>query len=237
MWRRLQNETNQERIDITFHGGEPLCGGYDIIKLLVTQLHERFGQLSINMQSNLWLLDDRFCALFSQYGVSIGTSLDGPKALNDAQRGEGYFDRTMNGIRLAEKHGIKAGCIATLTSKTIRRWKDVFDFFLSNGINFSIHPSVSTIERKTDLAITPDEYTLLLKDMFDYYLENDKDIVISTFDRYCQGIAFGRGQVCTFNDCFGMFLAIDPNGDIYSCQRFCWQEPVQNGQCRRQPDI
>lgn len=234
---KIAKETNQEKVDVTFHGGEPLCGGYDMIELLITQLHDRFRSLSINMQSNLWLLDDRFCRLFSKYNVSIGTSLDGPKALNDAQRGEGYFDRTMSGIRLAPKHGISIGCIATFTSKTIRRWKEVFDFFLENHINFSLHPSVSTIEKATELTITPEEYALLLRQMFEYYTDHYKDIDISTFDQYCRSAAFGEGHVCTFKECFGMFLAIDPGGDIYSCQRFAGKSRYSMGNVEDSPSF
>jgi uncharacterized protein len=33
-------------------------------------------------QSNLWLLTDELCELFAEHGVSLGTSLDGPEALN-----------------------------------------------------------------------------------------------------------------------------------------------------------
>jgi len=35
--------------------------------------------------------------LFRKHGVSIGTSWDGTEAINDAQRGKGYFARTMAG--------------------------------------------------------------------------------------------------------------------------------------------
>jgi uncharacterized protein len=232
---KMAIETHQEKVDITFHGGEPLCSGYDIIALLVSQLRDKFCSLSINMQSNLWLLDDRFCELFSKYHVSIGTSLDGPKWLNDAQRGEGYFDKTMNGIRLAAKHGIRVGCIATFTSRTMRHWREVFDFFLENNINFSIHPSVATMEKTTDLAITPEAYALLLKEMFECYMDHDKDIDIATFNQYCRGVALGAGHVCTFKDCFGMFLAIDPCGDIFSCQRFAGKRSFRMGNVKNSP--
>ena len=36
------------------------------------------------MQSNLWLLDDRLAAVLAAHNVPVGTSLDGPPALNDA---------------------------------------------------------------------------------------------------------------------------------------------------------
>ena len=95
-----------ECLDLTFHGGEPLLAGQAWYTRNLPILRQRFGKrLKLSIQSNLWLLDDAMCDLFKEYGVSIGTSLDGPAHVNDQQRGAGYFARTMAGIETARRNG------------------------------------------------------------------------------------------------------------------------------------
>ena len=129
-------ETGMGKVHVTLHGGEPLAAGHDVIEALLSGLHERFRTmgLDVGMQSNLWLLDERFCKLFKKCDVSVSTSLDGPQDINDAQRGEGCFKKTMEGIRLARSQGLNPRCITTFTSLSAPRWKDVFGFFMSQNI-------------------------------------------------------------------------------------------------------
>jgi uncharacterized protein len=46
--------------------------------------------------------------------------------------------------------------------------------------------------------------------MLDYYVEHRRELAVSSLDQMCQGFGCGEGKVCTFRDCLGMFLAIDP---------------------------
>ena len=89
-----------DSLEITFHGGEPLIPGIDFYRMALPLLRDGLTarEVRFSVQSNLWLLTDELCELFREYGISIGTSLDGPEAINDAQRGAGYFRRTMAGI-------------------------------------------------------------------------------------------------------------------------------------------
>ena len=110
-------------------------------------LRRRFGQgLRLGIQSNLWLLDDETCELFREHRVSIGTSLDGPEAVNDAQRGAGYFARTMAGIETARRNGLSAGIICTFTRRSAPHYREVFEFFAGQGLGFSVHAAVCGLD-------------------------------------------------------------------------------------------
>ena len=54
-----------------------------------------------------------------KHPLSIGTSLDGPESVNDAQRGQGYFQHTLAGIERARAHGLDVGCICTFTARSV----------------------------------------------------------------------------------------------------------------------
>jgi len=142
----LNGGKSDNKCKISFHGGEPLLAGKDFYAKALPQIQNMFGDaVSLSAQSNLWLLGDDFIHLFKEYNVDVGTSLDGPEAINDFQRGQGYFQKTMTGMELLAKHGVRTGCIATFTPKSAREYETVFDFFMQKGIPFDIHTAVRPI--------------------------------------------------------------------------------------------
>lgn len=128
---------NSGPLEITFHGGEPLVPGAEFYRIALPLLREGLAPRRVRfaMQSNLWLLTDELCQIFREQRVSIGTSLDGPEPINDAQRGRGYFRRTVAGIERARSNGINVGCICTFTTQSAPRAREVFDFFVHEGLN------------------------------------------------------------------------------------------------------
>ena len=221
---RVDQQAHLDKIRVTFHGGEPLAAGHGYFQYFLDRLRQCFPgrPIDLGIQSNLWLLDDTFCAMFKEHDVSVGTSLDGPETINDRQRGVGYFKKTMAGIQRARQWGLDVGCIATFTRISRPFWRGIADFFIGEQLPFSVHASVPSLQKSDDsLALTPDEKAALFLELLDYYLVHRKRISISTFDQLAKGVLTGQGQICTFKDCLGMFLAIDPAGNIYPCQRFC----------------
>ena len=206
-----------------FHGGEPLAAGHALFRQALKGLRDRLGcDCRLSAQSNLWLLDDAFCELFSEYGVSIGTSLDGPKDITDLQRGKGYFQRTMAGITRARSHGLPVSCIATFTPAIAARGREVLEFFRAERIDFAVHAAVPPLAKPASpFSLSAAAYADLLRELLDAYIGVRQDLRLGTLDELCQGVTAHEGQVCTFRNCLGMFLAIDPAGDIFACSRFC----------------
>jgi uncharacterized protein len=220
--QRIAHETGQARIEVTYHGGEPLAAGHPVLGQALEGLALRFGEGNVRtiVQSNLWLLDDNLCRMFVDHRVAIGTSLDGPEEITDNQRGKGYFSRTMAGVSRARSHGLNVSCIATFTTDSWHRWKEVFDFFLEEGIGLSFHAAVPSIgSHFSPQTLSPNQYGKLLLELLNYYVEHRRETTVSSLDHMCKGVFRGEGQVCTFRDCLGEFLVIDPLGDIYACQR------------------
>jgi uncharacterized protein len=213
-----------DRLEVTFHGGEPLVPGAKWYRMALPLLRDGLAPRKVRfaIQTNLWLLTDELCELFLEQGVSVGTSLDGPEAINDAQRGKGYFARTMAGIERARAHGLEVGCICTFTAQTAPRANEIFDFFVAQGLDFSIHAALPSL-RHTDAdrwSLPAEAHGDLLVGLLDRYLANLTRVRISTLDSMCRSVSAGRGGICTFGDCLGGYLAVGPDGAIYPCQRF-----------------
>ena len=221
-FKSLVDIKKQEKIYIIFHGGEPLVGGADYFSMALPIIKKELSFLKprISLQSNLWLLNKELCELFLEYNVSLGTSLDGPEEINDRQRGEGYFKKTMKGIDLARSRGLNVGAICTFTKYSAPYYSEIFDFFLSKELDFTVHESVPVLYGGSKYALSPENYGDLLANLLDLYLENMDKVRISTLDFLIRSVSTKRGGICTFGNCIGDYLAIGPDGAIYPCQRF-----------------
>jgi uncharacterized protein len=237
-WQNAAGDT--EGLEITFHGGEPLVPGVQFYRMALPLLRQGLAPRRVRfaMQTNLWLLTDELCDLFREYGVSLGTSLDGPEPINDAQRGKGYFQRTMAGIERARKRNLDAGCISTFTAQSAPHAQEIFDFFVREGLNFSIHSAVPSL-RHGDAggwSISPEAHGELLADLLERYLANSHKIRISTLDAMCRSVSSKCGSICTFTDCLGRHLAVAPDGTIHPCQRFAGSQEFEMGNVRDGPE-
>ena len=237
--RRIVDETGQTKLRFTLHGGEPLMAGHDLLEGLFGEIAKAFpgNTASIGMQSNLWLLDDRLCELLKDSGVSVGTSLDGPEEVNDRQRGNGSFARTMAGIGKASSAGLEVSCIATFTRDSAEHWEKVFDFFKEQNLPFSLHPAVAYLAGKSGWELEPEQWGKMLCGMLKRYARERHTLRIETLDQLCRTVVEKEGAVCSFRDCFGMFLVVDPEGGIYACQRMVGIERFRLGSIFDNPSM
>jgi hypothetical protein len=81
-WIEVITPTGQP-IDLTFHGGEPLIAGLAWYRRNLPRLRQHIGhRLKLHLQSNLWLLDETWCDLLKEYGVSVVTKQQWDKCLD-----------------------------------------------------------------------------------------------------------------------------------------------------------
>ncbi len=221
----------QKKVSVTLHGGEPLAAGFGPVAALLRALRAALGfhGVVISAQSNLWLLDDAFCDLFSECDVSLGTSLDGPEDLTDAQRGRGYFKRTLAGIELARRHGLPVSCIATFTRDSLARCEEVFDFLAGKGLSFSVHQAAPTLQGPSGLELNPEGYAELLGRLVTWQERNIDSCRVLSLEHYARSAILGATELCTLRDCLGLFLVIGPDGKLYPCQRFCGDDAYSIG--------
>jgi uncharacterized protein len=211
-------------VHFTFHGGEPLLAGYDFYReaLSILKNSKTHKEAGFSLQSNLWLLDEKLSKLFSEYGVAISTSVDGPKKINDYQRGKGYFDKTMKGYKIAIESGVHVSFISTFTSYSKDFRDEIYNFFLKNRYNFKLHAALPSLRGNNadKWVLTPKEHGNLLIGLLNSYLNDLDKIEIKDFDHICKSLFIRRGTLCTFADCMGDTLAVGCDGNIYPCYRF-----------------
>ena len=219
----LQN-FRDEPVTFTFHGGEPLLAGYEFFNKALPILARKLSHLkpAFALQSNLWNLTPELAQLFAEYSIPVGSSLDGPEELNDFQRGNGYFKKTMNGYQIAKDNDLPVSFICTFTSHSINYKEDIFNYFLENGLDLKLHPALPSLrdENPEKWALSPEEYGDLLIYLLNEYLDHMDEISVKNIDHICKSVFTRRGAVCTFVDCMDDTYAVGPDGSIYPCYRF-----------------
>ena len=208
-------------VRVVFHGGEPLLAGSKWFEHVLSELFLRFGnRLRTSVQSNLWLLDDHFCELFRRYGVQIGTSLDGPQEINDAQRGKGYFDKTMKGIFLSRRHGMEPGVVCTFTPSSASRMEEVLSFFSELGLSLNVH---TVFDPRGNDGCRNNWQKEFIPRLLNAYSRLLGQLRIDNLDAALMIVGGGRARICTYDCRFGLFFAVAPGGHIYPCNRFVGQ--------------
>jgi uncharacterized protein len=226
-------------VTFTFHGGEPLLAGADFYRETLSLLTEGLRHLKIAfaLQTNLWKLTPELAQVLADYKIPLGSSLDGPKELNDLQRSEGYYEKTMAGYEIAKAHGLSVQFICTFTSYSVDFKEDIVNFFLENGLTFKLHPALPSLkdDNPEKWALDPEKYGELLVYLLDKYLENMNDIEIRNINDLCRCVFTGRGTVCTYVDCMEDTFAVGPDGSIYPCYRFVGMPEWVMGNVRDRP--
>ena len=119
--RRWCDQVGQRKVQVTFHGGEPLLAGRARFDRWCTAIRDGLAgtaEVRFNIQTNATLIDAEWARLFLAHGVEVGVSIDGPAEVHDGQRvdrhGDGSHDRVVRGIRTLQDQGVWVGGLAVI---------------------------------------------------------------------------------------------------------------------------
>jgi uncharacterized protein len=128
-------------LSVVWHAGEPTVLPIDFYRKtfrLIDRLKPADAAVAHAFQTNGTLIDAAWCAFFNEERVSLGVSIDGPKAFHDSNRltrsGRGTFDRTIAGVRLLRERGIAFHVISVLTTASLAAAREMFEFYVAEGI-------------------------------------------------------------------------------------------------------
>lgn len=129
-------------LTVIWHAGEPLVvppGFYRAAFEAIERLRPASVVVRHAFQTNGMLIDRDWCALFREWQIGVGVSIDGPRPLHDAhrktRRGDGTFDRTIAGIRLLRQENVPFHVITVLSRDSLAMPEEMLAFYLSEGID------------------------------------------------------------------------------------------------------
>jgi len=229
-------------VAIAWQGGEPTLMGVDFYRraIEIAEAHRRPGMtFSHSMQTNGTLLDDEWCEFFTEHEFLIGLSLDGPRELHDVyrvdKRGRGTFDRVMRGLRLLRQHDVDVNILTTVNRLNADYPLEVYRFLRdeveTDWIQFI--PVVERLDehdapadlvgtRVSERSVRPDQLGRFLTTIFDEWARHDVgEVFVQTFEATAANWSgLDNSGMCVFNETCGTALALEHNGDLYSCDHF-----------------
>lgn len=260
--RQLLEAHRVPQVTVAWQGGEPTLMGLPFFARAVelVEKYRRPGQVvQQTFQTNGILLDDAWCAFFKQHDFLVGLSVDGPRELHDAyrldRRGQGTFDRVMDGWRHLRAHDVPFNILCTVNAANQERGRDVYRFFRDE---LSAHwiQFIPIVERATEetLAVANQgwsdrpgraprplytqtgalvtersvggrEYGQFLVDVFEEWVRRDVGQVYVQLFDVTLEAHFGRHLLCIHAPTCGYGPALEHNGDLYTCDHFV--EPGQ----------
>ena len=238
------NRQMGKHASITFHGGEPLMIGAELLEESC-EIIRHFQEFEICMQTNATLVTPEIARVMRKYGIKVGVSLDGPKEMNDAYRvsvgANGTYDTIIRNIQLMQDAGVTVGALATVTDVTLEDPIGFYNFFKEHNLSFSfnpcfIEPNSTTGQKGLDI----DDYIDFYKKMFDIFIEdNASNLNISCFERILSAMSVKKKvfmEVCSFiPDCSMTTVAINPAGDFYRCLHYCMDDKNKIGNILHDP--
>jgi uncharacterized protein len=233
--------TSQGRLDVAWR--RAVAAGSRLLPkaLYLQQEFAQEGQMIRNsLQTNGTLLDHEWCRFFKEYGFQIGLSVDGP--VHDANRvyasGKGSFAEVERAIRLLQEYQIPFGVLMVLNHKSLRiDPEEIFNFFLDHEIKtfsfLAARPDngPGTGELPTTDYVGPAEFAAFMKRIFDLWIElDDPSVKIRELTSFLSVLVGGSAGVCTLaGHCLGQYFHVEPNGDLYHCDKFLGDPDYQVG--------
>jgi uncharacterized protein len=229
------------QVTVAWQGGEPTLMGLDFFRRSV-ELQKKYQKpgtrIENTFQTNGILLNDEWCQVFHENKFLIGLSMDGPKELHDFYRkdkgGHGTFDRVVRAAKLLQKHKVEFNILCTVNSKNADHPLKVYRFFrdelgthyiqfipIVERINENGETGFQEGNKVTERSVRPDQWGRFLIDIFDEWVKKDVgETFVLNFDGALAGWLGMAGTVCIFGPTCGLGMALEHNGDLYSCDHF-----------------
>ncbi len=235
--RQLIEAHRVPEVTVAWQGGEPTLMGLDFYRRAVAfeARYRKPGQTIQNtLQTNGTLLTAEWCTFFRENGFLVGVSLDGPPEMHDAfrpdRRGHPTADRVVAGIRLLQKHGVDYNILTTVNAANADHPLDVYRY-LRDEIGAEFIQLIPIVEREGDgtvvseRSVTAEQWGRFLTTVFDEWVRRDVGTVyVQMFDAALASWAGVPSGLCMFSETCGDALALERNGDLYSCDHFVDQE-------------
>jgi len=240
--RQLIESHQTNAVNIAWQGGEPTLMGLDFYRRVMTlvEKYRRPGMTFLHtMQTNGTLLDDEWGAFFKEHDFLIGISIDGPRELHDVYRvdkgGRPTFDKVMRGLRLLQKYGVEYNVLTTVNRVNadypLEVYRSLRDDIGTTWMQFipvveRINADGLTIiqegDKVSDRSVLPEQFGRFLCAIFDEWVRHDVgSIFVQTFEATLSNWMGRRTSgMCVFDETCGTGLAIEHNGDLYSCDHF-----------------
>ncbi len=225
-------------ITIAWQGGEPTLMGipfYERAIAIQKKLSSSDIRIHNTIQTNGITVDEKWCEFFRKNNFLVGLSMDGPKALHDCYRkdhqGRSVFNRVVQAAKLMKRSGVEFNILCTVNAVNSFHALEVYQFF-RDELDSHYLQFIPIVERESNgsgqknIAVTkrsvqPEMYGDFLTTIYDEWVNRDVGTTfIQFFDGVLASYVRGYSTLCVLQPTCGLGVALEHNGDVYSCDHF-----------------
>ena len=240
-----------QNVSFAWQGGEPTLLGIPFFERVVglQKKHANGKTIDNAFQTNGTLLDDAWGEFLVRNKFLIGLSIDGPAELHDAYRldkgGQPTHARVMRGLSFLKKHGVEFNTLTVVNRKNSYHALEVYRFLKEIGSKYlQFIPVVEQLAKQpdanglvllkpysrqesavSDWSVEPLQFGRFLQQVFDEWVIQDVGrIYLQVFDVALESWSGSPQTLCVFAPTCGSALAVEHNGDVYSCDHFVYPD-------------
>jgi uncharacterized protein len=240
-----------QHVSFAWQGGEPTLLGVPFFERVLELQKKYAGDKLVDnaFQTNGTLLDDAWGEFLARNKFLIGLSIDGPAEIHDAYRvdkgGQPTFTRVMRGLDILKKHGVEFNTLTVINRKNSYHAQKVYRFLKEIGSKYlQFIPIVEQVAAQPDpnglvllkpyarqqttvseWSVEPLQFGKFLSAVFDEWVLGDVGhVFVQIFDVALESWSGLPQTLCVFAPQCGKALAVEHNGDLYSCDHFVYPE-------------
>ncbi len=222
-------------INFAWQGGEPTMLGIEFFRKAVA-LQKKYARpgmhISNALQTNTTLINDEWAAFLKENNFLVGVSIDGPEDLHNRYRkdrhGKGSFDKVMQGIEALRRHGTEFNTLTVVQRSNSEHPQRVYRFLREIGSEFMQFIPIVEVQgpnRVSERSVRPKTWGHFLNGALDEWRQQDIGRIYVQHFELMIGLMMGLpASLCVHGRTCGRSVAIEHNGNLYSCDHFVFPE-------------
>jgi uncharacterized protein len=214
-----------------WQGGEPTLMGLSFFEQAVA-LQQQYGRgqsVGNGLQTNGLLIDDDWSRFLGKYNFLVGLSLDGPEHIHDRYRmdrgGKGTWTRVMDSAKRMLDGGVSVNALIVLNDYSVRFPEEIYWFHKELGLTYMqfipVMECLDAPKEHAPFSLPAEAFGRFLCKVFDLWHADLDGLTPGTSIRFFDSLFFRYVGMtppeCTLLEECGVYLVVEHNGDVYSC--------------------
>ncbi len=218
-------------LSVTFQGGEPTLAGAEYFReftRLARQLLPPGVQIQYGIQTNGFALSQELIEVLKQNRFLVGISLDGFRALHNANRtdpqGEGTWSRILANLRKLQAAGVEVNALCVITGEAAAQAQKIYRTLKQLGFRYQQYilclDPLEAERGSMGYSISPEQYGRFLTEAFDLWYGDWKRqdyVSIRLFEDFVFNALGDPCSSCVTSGRCGQSLVIEADGSAYPC--------------------
>jgi len=224
------------QISFGWQGGEPTLMGLDFFKRAVEYQGKYGGPGQVvgnGLQTNGILIDKNWAPFLHEAKFLVGLSLDGPQHVHDKHRkfksGKSSWEKVCRARDVMLEHDVEVNALVVVNDYSVQFVNEIYEYHKQHGLNYMqfipcVEPDPIDPSKAASFSVSPEAYGEFLCDLFDLWYNDFKDGKPTTSVRWFDSLLYTYvgypAPECTLLQECGIYVVIEHNGDVYSCDFF-----------------